>query len=293
MALTRHIKMAGLLTETEMKFHIELPQEIKEIHEAFKRNGRKLYVVGGAVRDALIGKTPKDFDLTTDAEPDVVLDILNRSNIKSLPKGKQFGVVSAIINGQEFEIATMREESYQDGCGRRPTSVSFSSIEKDAMRRDLTMNALYYDIDKGSVIDLVGGIDDLKNKRIKTVGNPMDRFEEDRLRVLRAVRFAHRFGSKLDEKTQKAILYYKDLPGVSAERIRMEFISGLLSALNPEEYLEDYMQLKLFPSVFYAVNINPNFIKGLKDPALVIANLLKGNPVEKVMSSLEKSFNCI
>lgn len=285
--ISRNLKLSGLLTEIRKNFFLKLPPEIELIHNAFKKNGRKIYVVGGAVRDALLNKMPKDFDLTTDVKPEEVVKILNKFNIKNFPKGEAFGVVSAIINEKEFEIATMREEKYEDGGGRRPTSVSFSNLESDVLRRDLSFNALYYDIDKKQIIDLVGGIDDLKNKKIKSVGSPMERFEEDKLRVLRFIRFAHRFGSKIDDKAKKAILFYKDLSGVSNERIRDEFLRGLSSSINPEKYLKDYQDLQLFPRVFQRVNINKNFITGLKDPILVISYLLLPNDIDDVLKSLE------
>jgi len=286
MTTSRQLKLAGLLTEVEIKFSINLPLEIETIHSAFKRAGYKIWIVGGAVRDALLNKTPKDFDIVTDAEPKVVMALLKKSGIKSVPIGEQFGVVAAVINGEMFEIATFRsEKGYSDG--RRPDKVTFTDMSSDALRRDLTVNSLYYDIDKKIIIDLVGGIEDLKNKKIKTVGNPMQRFEEDRLRVLRVLRFSHRLGSKLDEDTIKAILNFKDLPGVSAERIRAEFLSGLKSAINPEEYLKDYQRLKLFPRVFPGSIINTNFIRGLRDPILVIANMLSLNLIEKALSTLK------
>lgn len=278
---------SSLLMELEMKFDIELPEEIQKIYNAFLSNGRKLYVVGGAVRDALLGKVPKDFDLVTDAKPEEVIKILNDSGIKSIPKGVQFGVVSAIINGEEFEIATFRTEDYGDNSdGRRPTSVQFSDIEGDVSRRDLSMNALYYDINKRSIIDLVGGVDDIKNKRVKTVGNPEDRFQEDRLRTLRAIRFSNRFGSELDEPTKKSILKFKDLPGVSNERIRDEFLKGLQSSISPEKFLKDYESFDLYKRMFGNLVINKNYIQNLKDPILVLSNLLFNNKIEYVITSL-------
>ena len=272
----------------KIQFDITLPEEIKTLHSAFKKHARKLYVVGGAIRDTLLGKIPKDFDLTTEATPEEVVNILNREGIKSFPKGESFGVVSAVINGEEFEIATFREESYENGDGRRPTSVDYSTMEKDVLRRDLTINALYYDIDKKEIIDLVGGVEDLKNKTVKPVGSPMARFEEDRLRVLRAIRFSHRLGSKLDSETIEAIKHFKDLPGVSSERISAEFISGLKSAVKPEDYLEDYKLFGLLPRVFNGASLNTNFIPGLKDSTIVIANILLPNRIDSSIETLKK-----
>lgn len=284
----RTLKLAGIITEKEEKFNIKIPNEILTIQKAFSSEGKKLYLVGGAIRDALIGKVPKDFDIATEVSPKEVSNILTKHNIKNFPKGEQFGVVSAVVNGEEIEIATFREEDYKGSEGRRPTSVSFSNLEKDVMRRDLTINALYYDIEKGVIIDLVGGINDLKNKIVKPVGNPIERFDEDRLRVLRALRFAHRFNSKLNKNTIDAIKHFRSLPGVSNERIRAEFISGLKTAQHPEKFLQDYYDFGIFPRMFGNININNRFIKDLKDPVLVISNLLIDNNIKDVINSLQK-----
>ena len=148
-----------LLAEAKLKLNI--PSDIKKLHKLFKKNGKQLYVVGGAVRDAILGKSPKDFDLTTDAKPDEVLDIAKQGGFKSVEVGKQFGVV--IIGGHE--IATFRKDI---GKGRRPDAVDFTDIKGDVKRRDLTINALFYDIGKKQIVDLVGGIADLKKKKIRT-----------------------------------------------------------------------------------------------------------------------------
>lgn len=288
METKRMLHMAGLLKEAEVKFKIELPDEIKILHDAFKAADKKLYVVGGSVRDAVLGKTPKDFDVATNANPTEVIKLLADAGIKSFPKGESFGVVSAIINSQEFEIATFREESYQDGGGRRPTSVSYSDISGDVKRRDLTINALYYDIDEEKIIDLVGGLEDIKNKRVRAVGNVMDRLDEDRLRSLRILRFAHRFGSPIDEETRAAIRHFKDLPGVSNERIRDEFIRGLMTAVKPEKYLEDYKILGLLPRVFPGASLDTNFIAGLSDPVIVMTKMLRNNRENVIAGALNK-----
>lgn len=286
----RILKNAGLLTESvELKLHIDLPPAIQTIFQAFKSHGKKLYVVGGAVRDSLLGKTPKDFDLATDAIPSSVQQILNDSKIKNFPKGESFGVISAIIDDQEFEIATFRNEAYDDDNGRRPTSVSFSDMAQDVMRRDLTINALYYDITEQKVIDLVGGIEDLKNKRIKSVGNPHERFKEDRLRTIRALRFAHRFGSTLDKETIDAILHFNNLPGVSSERIRAEFISALHSSQQPEEFIKEYIALGLMPRTFPGMNIDTNVVASLRNYCLVVAKLLANNDIGKITKALYES----
>lgn len=285
----RNMIMAGILKEsTEFDFNIKMPSEIEILKNAFSRSGYDLYLVGGAVRDSLLGKSPKDYDLATNAKPEKVKEILDKFEIYNFPKGEQFGVMSAVINGEEFEIATFRREKY-DGEGRRPEEVEFSDIDEDVARRDLTINALYYDLDKNKIIDLVGGVEDLKNGRVKTVGEPDDRFYEDRLRVMRAIRFKNVIGGGLDEKTRKAILNYKDMPGVSNERIREEFYSGIKKSKDVSKFLNDLYQYGIFERMFPKMKINKDFPKKTRNNVLIISSLLKNNnpdDVVKVMTNM-------
>jgi|5_EtaG_2_1085323.scaffolds.fasta_scaffold01408_2 tRNA nucleotidyltransferase/poly(A) polymerase len=215
----------------EAKQLLKIPSDILKIHKAFKKNSKKLYVVGGAVRDAILGKSPKDYDLATDAKPDEVLKIAKDAGMKTVEVGKSFGVV--MVGGHE--IATFRKDI---GKGRRPDSVDYTDIEGDVRRRDLTINALFYDIDKKEIVDLVGGIADLKKKNIRTVGNASERFDEDPLRKLRALRFQASTGGKLDKELHDALQSDPSLKGVSAERIRDEFVKSIKKAKNPSKYLE-------------------------------------------------------
>ena len=139
----KQILREGLILEQRIKFEIPIPSDIQEIKDVFKKNGFKLYVVGGAVRDALLGKTPKDYDLATDAVPDKVEEMMRKAGFRTLPTGKAFGVINVFTDQGEYEIATLREDI---GSGRRPDAVSFTDIEGDVKRRDLTINALFYDI---------------------------------------------------------------------------------------------------------------------------------------------------
>ena len=193
-----------------------------------------MHIVGGAVRDALLGKKPKDFDLATDAHPDEVVSILKAGGFDTIGEvGQQFGVVIAKTPSfrEGIEIATFREDI---GKGRRPDGVEYSTIDVDVKRRDLTINALFYDIEKGEVVDLVGGVADLQNGHIRTVGNPADRFDEDPLRKLRALRFAGRTGSKLEKETADAIKKDNSLKDISSERIHDEFKKSIVSSKSPK-----------------------------------------------------------
>lgn len=279
----KQILREGIIMEARVKLDMPIPSDIKQIKDIFVKNGYKLYVVGGAVRDAILGKVPKDYDLATDANPDTVENMMQKAGLKTLPTGKAFGVINVFTDQGEYEVATFREDI---GSGRRPDSVSFTDIEGDVKRRDLTINALFYDIETGEVVDLVGGIDDLKKGIVRTVGKPEDRFGEDRLRILRAIRFAGRFGSQLDPNTDAALQKDASLEGISGERIRDEFIKGLASAKSTKQYLGLLDKYNLFNWVLKGLKVNKRFINN-DDPLVLIAMLLSGNDT----STLPKKLN--
>jgi tRNA nucleotidyltransferase/poly(A) polymerase len=270
------IRLSTLLAEAKLRLNI--PSDIKKLHKLFKKNGKQLYVVGGAVRDAILGKSPKDFDLTTDAKPDEVLDIAKQGGFKSVEVGKQFGVV--IIGGHE--IATFRKDI---GKGRRPDAVDFTDIKGDVKRRDLTINALFYDIGKKQIVDLVGGIADLKKKKIRTVGKAEDRFNEDPLRKLRAVRFAGSVGGKMTKDTWAALKQNSDISGVSAERIRDEFIKGITKAKKVPNYLKMLRTLGMFKQIFPGLSVSPSS-KKTNNYKLQMADMLYTNGADKVKGKL-------
>jgi poly(A) polymerase len=180
--------------------------------------GHVAYFAGGCVRDALMGLTPKDYDVATDAPPDRVRQLFPRTQAV----GAAFGVILVRGDGAVTEVATFRTEgTYSDG--RRPDSVTFTSAENDARRRDFTINGLYYDPLDDRVIDYVGGRDDLRRRTLRAIGVPAERFAEDHLRSLRAVRFAARFDLRIDPATCRAIAESASmLPRISAERIADE-----------------------------------------------------------------------
>ena len=272
------IHLTTLLAEAKLKLNI--PSDIKKLHKLFKKNGKQLYVVGGVVRDAILGKSPKDFDLTTDAKPDEVLDIAKQGGFKSVEVGKQFGVV--IIGGHE--IATLRKDI---GKGRRPDAVDFTDIKGDVKRRDLTINALFYDIGKKQIVDLVGGIADLKKKKIRTVGKAEDRNDEDPLRKLRAVRFAGSVGGKMTKDTWGALKQNSDISGVSAERIRDEFIKGITKAKKVPNYLKMLRTLGMFKQIFPGLSVSPSS-KKTKNYKLQMADMLYTNGADKVKGKLNR-----
>lgn len=270
-----------------LKVSINIPQDIKELTQIFVGGGFKLYVVGGAVRDALLGKEPKDWDVATDAQPEQILQLFNgRPGYKTLEIGKSFGIINVISpGGEEFEIATFRKDI---GAGRRPDSVEFTDIATDVMRRDLTINALFYDLETGEVVDYVGGIEDLKNGVVKSVGDPKERFNEDRLRILRAIRFAARMGSQLDPETEKAIRNDNSLSGVSPERIRDEFLKGFKSAKSVNQFISIITNLNLWSEIFPGLIVSPENASEQKNELIFLSELLVENSPERVRTALNK-----
>src|SRR5437763_7588293 len=190
----------------------------REIAQRLRGRGHIAYFAGGCVRDMVRDLPAKDFDIATDATPDVVQKIFPRT----YAVGAAFGVVVVVDNGFNFEVATFRSDgAYLDH--RHPVDVRFSSPEEDAKRRDFTINGMFFDPEKNEVIDFVGGRDDIEAKLIRAIGKPGDRFEEDRLRMLRAVRFATVLDYQIDDQTWKALLESADaINEISAERIRDE-----------------------------------------------------------------------
>jgi len=180
--------------------------------------GHVAYFAGGCVRDLLLGRTPTDYDVATDAPPARVRKLF--SNTQAV--GAAFGVILVRIRGSQIEVATFRAEAgYADG--RHPSQVHFTTAQHDAQRRDFTINGLFLDPISDQVIDYVGGQADLQAKTVRAIGDPLERFEEDHLRMLRAVRFAARLGFSIAPETEKAIRdHAKHLTRISPERIAAE-----------------------------------------------------------------------
>jgi len=208
-----------------------------EVVQRLQSKGHVAYWVGGCVRDRLLERTVKDYDVATDATPDRIREIFGRRRTQGV--GAAFGVI--LVHGPKtagpIEVATFREDAhYSDG--RHPDSVTFSSPEKDARRRDFTINGLFYDPSTDQLIDYVGGQQDLSDKLIRAIGEADQRIDEDKLRMLRAVRFAATFGFRIDDDTKAAIARRpSDILLVSAERIgdelrRMLSGAGRRSALS-------------------------------------------------------------
>ena len=201
---------------------VELPSGVEYIMKKLKDSGYEAYIVGGAVRDSLLGYEPKDWDLATNATPDKVMDIFD----KTIPTGEKFGTITVDVEGELFEVTTYRLETDYDG--RRPNVVSFSTnLLDDLKRRDFTINAMALDLN-GKLIDTFNGKEDLEKKVIRCVGNSAERINEDRLRALRAIRFANKYNFRIDAELYD-VLFEVSIDNLSVERIREEFNKILFS----------------------------------------------------------------
>lgn len=220
---------------------MNLPMNVKIVLEALHNNGHLAYVVGGCVRDFLLGKEPKDYDVATSALPEQIMDVFKGYEV--IPTGLQHGTVTVVVGGTPIECTTFRVEiGYSDG--RHPDNVLFAlSVEDDLMRRDFRMNAIAYNPWHG-LVDPYNGIKDLENKTIRCMGNPYDRFNEDGLRVLRALRFAAQLGFDIEDETAKAIHDCKHLlDNISRERIQSELCKILESNHCGCEVLAEYQDV--------------------------------------------------
>lgn len=209
---------------------LKLPNKVSYILDILRRHGFEAYAVGGCVRDSVLAKVPDDWDITTSAKPETVKRLFRRT----VDTGLAHGTVTVLLEEDSFEVTTYRiDGTYSDG--RHPDKVTFTSdLAEDLRRRDFTINAMAYNDEEG-LVDLFGGMRDLQLKTIRCVGDPDERFTEDALRVMRAVRFAAQLGFTIDPDTAAAVTRHAEhLKAVSAERIRTELMKLLVSA-HPEK----------------------------------------------------------
>lgn len=216
-----------------------LPSSVEYVLSKLKENGYQAYVVGGAVRDFLMGKTPHDYDLTSDALPSQISDVFK--DFYQEHSGEKHGTIRVIIDHKPIEITTFRcDEGYTDY--RRPDNVEFvKDVYIDSKRRDFSINAFYYS--EGHIYDFHEGLEDLNNKVIKTIGNPSARFHEDALRILRAIRFSAKLGYEIESKTKTALLDCKEeLNLIAKERILIE-LKEISSTSNFFRNIKEYFPI--------------------------------------------------
>lgn len=239
---------------------IFIPKEVSFLIDTIYENGYEAFMVGGCVRDSILNLTPNDYDITTSATPQEIMNIFK--DYKIIDTGIKHGTVSIILNNNIYEITTYRIEGEYEN-NRRPKNVEFTSnIEEDLKRRDFTINAMAYNEQFG-IVDKFNGLEDLQKRIIKTVGNPDERFEEDGLRMIRAIRFSSKLGFSIDENTLKSI--YKNayiIKNISIERINDEFTKTLVSD-NPQNIILLY-KTKILENLGIHCNLNGYYYKELE-----------------------------
>lgn len=235
----------------------KLKEHATNIVKTLKKSGFEAYFVGGCVRDLLMNHTPKDYDVATSATPEEITKLFP----KTIEIGKAFGVITVVTEQHNFEVATFRSEgAYSDG--RRPDKITFTNAKEDVLRRDFTINGLLYDPETDKVIDFINGQNDINQNIIKTIGDPDKRFDEDKLRMLRAIKFASRFKFSIEPKTWNAIKSHsKEINKISAERIRQE-LTGILTEGNARTGFELLDQSGLLKEVLPEISN----LKGVEQP---------------------------
>ena len=265
------------------------PDSAIEIIRELRHHGHEAYLVGGCVRDMVMKIEPADYDIATSAHPEEIMQIFPRT--RSI--GVQFGVVLVLYRGHPFEVATFRsDEAYVDG--RRPTGVVFTDAKQDVLRRDFTINGLLYDPISETVIDYVDGQSDIRARIVRAIGDPHARFEEDKLRILRAIRFGARLGYTIEQQTWNAVqAMAPKIHQVSGERIREELgriltegqaalgmrmmdASGLRKEILPELVWNDHVEHSL------------RFVKTGSQPDFAMGILLHDTPINDVRKIVER-----
>ena len=261
---------------------LKIPENISLAIDCLTQNGYKAYIVGGCVRDSLLGITPSDFDITTSAKPEEIMSLFERT----IPTGIAHGTVTVVLDNEPIEITTFRTEGkYNDN--RHPENVEFvTDLREDLSRRDFTVNALAFS-EKTGLVDLFGGLEDLEKKILKAVGNPRKRFKEDALRILRLFRFSSQLEFSIDENTLNAALELKrGLENISRERIFAE-LKKAICGKNPKATLPLINSGAL---AFLGIEKSPDFYEKTQDPDLRLFAFLKDttDPV-KVLKEFKAS----
>jgi len=265
------------------------PDSAVEIIRKLRGAGHEAYMVGGCVRDMVMGIEPSDYDIATSARPEEIIRMFPRTEAI----GAQFGVVLVIHRGHAFEVATFRsDEAYVDG--RRPTGVVFTDAKTDVLRRDFTINGLLFDPIENRVIDYVSGQEDIRNKIVRAIGDPQRRFEEDKLRILRAVRFGARLGYSIEPKTWEAACRMADrIRQVSIERIREEILRILTegeAARGCRMLHEAGLRAQILPEVEWTTHLENSLKRMPPGPApdFAMALLLHETPPPIVANIVER-----
>ena len=266
--------------------------QVFDLFETYQKNS--IFVVGGAIRDALLNREITDIDFATPLEPKTITEILNKENIKFIDVGINHGTVTAIINERKFEITTFRNDIFTDG---RHAQVSFSnSLEEDALRRDFTINAMYLD-KSGNLIDPTDGKKDLENRIVRFIGNPDERIKEDYLRILRYFRFLALFGDiSPDAEVMKTIKANLDKLSVVSKERQWNELKSILSLNAPNNAISAMSEIGLLDVYFDGTSINDAFVNLIEiesrislsiDPILRLSTLIE-NSLDKANNIIKK-----
>lgn len=266
---------------------INLPSTVCWILDKLNSNGFEGYIVGGCVRDSLMGFIPHDWDICTSALPQQIMDLF--SDCKIVPTGLKHGTITVVIDSIPFEITTFRKDGeYKDN--RHPNEVEFvSDLKVDLLRRDFTINAMAYN-NKDGLIDLFGGEEDINNKIVRCVGNPNDRFQEDALRMLRAIRFAIRYGFRIDKPTLESLYVHRHLlQNISAERVNSE-ITKILNSVQIRK--EDSDSVVALSYCLEAVDrriifLEDDLIETMPNLMLRLAIIFNNHNIQEIMRDLK------
>ena len=266
--------------------------QVFDLFETYQKNS--IFVVGGAIRDALLNREITDIDFATPLEPKTITEILNKEDIKFIDVGINHGTVTAIINERKFEITTFRDDIFTDG---RHAQVSFSnSLEEDALRRDFTINAMYLD-KSGNLIDPTDGKKDLENRVVRFIGRPDERIKEDYLRILRYFRFLALFGDiSPDAEVMKTISANLDKLSVVSKERQWNELKSILSLTAPNNAISAMSEIGLLDDYFNGIGINDAFVNLIEieskisfsiDPILRLSTLIE-NSLDKANTIIKK-----
>ncbi len=282
------ISQAKIVSFSNHKISREkIDKDVLSIAERLKKKGHTSYIVGGFVRDSILGLMPKDFDIATDATPEEIRRIIPKSRII----GRRFKIVHAKFGKKIIEISTFRSSNQRNMQRSRHGLVlrdnSYGRIEEDAFRRDFTINSLYLDMETMDILDFVGGYQDLKNRRLKSIGASSKRFREDPVRILRAIRFKTKLGLELDSNLEKDITSLSHLlneipSGRNYEETLKMFLTG-----NSEEILDEMQKYKLTK---YLIPITNDYLKSKKDKRFIKVALRNTDERYKANKTLTPSF---
>jgi len=265
------------------------PDSAIAVIREIRKRGYEAYLVGGCVRDMVIGLEPADYDIATSARPEEIMTIFPRT----VSIGAQFGVILVIYRGHPFEVATFRsDEAYIDG--RRPTGVVFTDARQDVLRRDFTINGLLYDPLTDQVIDYVNGQVDIRAKLVRAIGDPHARFEEDKLRIMRAIRFGARFGYQIEHETWKAVCAMAGkIHQVSSERVREELSRILIEGQAARGFSllhESGLRKEILPELDWTDHIDRSLklLEPRIHPDFAMGVLLHETPVSSVINIVQR-----